>query len=292
MARLRPSAIAKLGVLALGILALLPVQLVAIRLGPRRANRVPLLFHRMLCAVLGVRRTVRGRPPAAGEQGLIIANHISWLDIPVVGARAPVAFIAKSEIEGWPVIGLLARLQRTIFIDRSRRGATADVSDTMSARLNAGESLVLFAEGTTGDGTRILPLRSALIGAVQQAMAQDPADTAPNGQRGKPGDIIVWPLAISYTGRRGLPAGRAGRAMLAWYGDTELAPHLAEILNGGPVDVTLTWGEPIRLAPAGPDTPASPGNQRSASRKEAALIAENGLRRAHLAAITGRDIAP
>lgn len=290
MGRLTPAAIVKLTVLAFGMLALLPVQLIAIRLGRRPARLVPVLFHRMLCGVLGVRRTVRGRPPAAGQQGLIVANHISWLDIPVIGARAPVAFIAKSEIEGWPVIGLLARMQRTIFIDRSRRAATADVSETMGARLAAGESLVLFAEGTTGDGTRILPLRSALIGAVQQAMAPDvPGSTATLPE---PGEVIVWPLAISYTGRRGLPAGRAGRALLAWYGDTELAPHLAEILNGGPVDVTLTWGEPIRLAPAGERDATRPGQHRSASRKEAAVMAEAGLRRAHLAAITGRDVTP
>jgi lyso-ornithine lipid O-acyltransferase len=201
--------------------------------------------------------------PGLHERGLIVANHISWLDISVIGARGPLSFIAKSEVAGWPVFGYLSRLQRTLYIDRSRRSATADMSAVMGERLAAGESLVLFAEGTTGDGTRILPLKSSLIGAVHHALGADNAE------------ITVWPLSIAYIGRRGIPGGRFGRAHLAWYGDTELMPHLVDILNGGPLDVILSWGEPIRMGHA-------------VSRKEAARLAEKSLKQALALAVTGR----
>lgn len=263
MAALTPTAMLKLAMIAGGTLVLVPAQLVAMALGPRAAHVIPIAFHRLLCRMIGVRKTVLGQAPAPGERGLIVANHVSWLDISVIGARSPVAFIAKSEIAGWPVFGQLARLQRTLFIDRSRRSATADMSAVMAGRLAAGESLVLFAEGTTGDGTRILPLKSSLIGAVHQALGADNAE------------ITVWPLSIAYIGRRGIPGGRFGRAHLAWYGDTELVPHLTDILNGGPLDVVLTWGEPIRMGHA-------------VSRKEAARLAEASLKQALAQAITGR----
>lgn len=263
MTALTPAAMLKLAALAGGAMVLMPAQWLALRLGPRAAHTIPILFHRMLCRVLGVRRTVRGKVPAPRERGLIIANHLSWLDIAVIGARGPVSFIAKSEIEGWPVFGHLAKLQRTLFIDRSRRTATGQMSAIMAERLAAGESLVLFAEGTTSDGTRVLPLKSSLIGAVHQALGEENAE------------ITVWPLSIAYTGRRGIPGGRIGRSSLAWYGDTELAPHLAEVLNGGPLDVVLTWGEPIRMGHA-------------VSRKEAARLAEKSLKQALATAVTGR----
>lgn len=263
MRRLTPTAMVKLAALAGGALVLMPAQWLALRLGPGVAHTIPVIFHRMLCRILGVRRTIHGHVPARHERGLIVANHMSWLDIAVIGARGPVSFIAKSEIEGWPVFGHLAKLQRTLFIDRSRRSATAQMSAVMGERLAAGESLVLFAEGTTSDGTRMLPLKSSLIGAVHQALGDDNAE------------ITVWPLSIAYTGRRGIPGGRFGRANLAWYGDTELAPHLAEVLGGGPIDVTLTWGEPIRMGHA-------------VSRKDVARLAEKTLKQALAAAVTGR----
>jgi 1-acyl-sn-glycerol-3-phosphate acyltransferase len=251
--RPRWTARAALKVAAIAALTLpaLPLQMAICRLRPVRAGALPHWYHRQVCRVLGVRKRV-------------VANHVSWLDIPVIGAQAPLSFVAKSEIAGWPGVSLLARLQRTIFIDRTRRAATADIAGEMGERLNGGERVVLFAEGTTGDGTRILPFRSSLLGAVKEALG-------PDGD----GEITVHPLAVLYVGRHGLPGGRAERARLAWYGDTELAPHLFEILNGGPVDVVLVWGEPIRMG-------------RSHSRKEASRLAEQAIRRAAATHLTGR----
>lgn len=265
---LHPGAILRLVMLSLGTLALLPAQLVLLRLGPRHGWRLPLRFHRLVCTCLGVRRTVRGTPPPKGEGGLIVANHVSWLDISVIGAERPLSFVAKAEVATWPVIGFLAKVQRTLFIDRTRRSATAGMTAEMGQRLADGQSIVLFAEGTTGDGTRILPLRSSLLGAVHEALGRNGGETT---------DVTVYPLTITYTGYHGMAGGRFERAALAWYGDTELAPHLKAMLDAGAIDAELAWGEPIRMG-------------RQTSRKAATRLAETAIRRARNEAITGRSL--
>ena len=258
---LRFGALARLVMLCTGTLGLVLAQLVVMRVMPSRRGALPLRFHRLTCWCLGVRTRVRGAPPPAGTGALIVANHVSWLDIGVIGAERELAFVAKSEVGEWPVVGFLANLQRTLYIDRQRRSATAGMAATMGARIANGEEVVLFAEGTTGDGTRIL---SSLLGAAHQAMGDATAD------------VTVYPLTITYTGSQGLPGGRIGRAGLAWYGDTELWPHLKHVLECGAVDVELVWGEPIVMG-------------RKTSRKEATRLAEASVHKARRRAVTGRE---
>jgi 1-acyl-sn-glycerol-3-phosphate acyltransferase len=277
MKGLAPGAILRLSVLALSTLALLPAQLLVMRLAPGHAAALPRLFHRLTCRCLGVRRHIRGAPPPAGSSGLIVANHVSWLDISVLGAERPVCFVAKSEVAGWPVIGFLASLQRTVFIDRSRRASTADVAAQMGARLSDGEAVVLFAEGTTGDGTRILPMRSSLLGAAHEALGKGTDNKGTDKPDGGT-DIAIYPLTISYTGFHGMAGGRAERSALAWYGDTELAPHLRMVLAMGAIDVELAWGEPIAMG-------------RKTSRKAATRLAEAAIRKARQETVSGRPLA-
>ena len=269
MKDLGPGPMLRMALICLGTLALIPPQLVSMRLGPGRGFLFTRLFHRLVCRGLGVRAVIRGTPPGRGEGGLIVANHVSWLDIPVLGAVRPLSFVAKAEVAGWPVIGWLSKLQRTVFIDRKRRGATAGVAAEMGQRLSDGQAVVLFAEGTTGDGTRVLPLRSSLLGAAHEAV---------RGEDEVEGEVTIYPLCITYLGYHGLPGGRAVRSGLAWHGDTELAPHLKSILAAGAVDVELAWGEPIRMG-------------RRLSRKEATRLAEIAIRRARQEAVTGRSRA-
>jgi 1-acyl-sn-glycerol-3-phosphate acyltransferase len=249
--------IALLGlVTSLGI----PAQWLAVKLGLSTARTIPVLYHRIVCRTLGIRRIVEGVPPPPGKPALILANHVSWLDITVLGSLRPLSFIAKNEVGGWPLFGTLARLQRTVFIDRSRRKDTHAVSGEVGARLAAGEAIVLFAEGTTGDGARILPFRSALVGAARAALAEIEGD-----------QLDIHPLTIAYIRRGGLPLGRAGLPDVAWYGDMDLAPHLIGVLRGGPFDVRLIWGEPI---------PFGDGHDR----KGATRLAEERVRTAMRAA--------
>jgi 1-acyl-sn-glycerol-3-phosphate acyltransferase len=225
----------RVAALAFAFAILGPPHWLALRLLGRRATLAPSLFHRVFLRLFSVRVTQSGTPPAPGEAALVLANHVSWLDIAAIGSLRPLSFVAKSEIAGWPVISALAALQRTIYIDRQRRGATAAVSAAMGHRLAEGELVVLFAEGTTSDGTRLLPFRSALVGAARAAL---------QAEAGR-GRVRLQPLAISYPRRNGLPVTRAERAEIAWYGDMELAPHLAAFVQGGPIDVHVVWGAPI-----------------------------------------------
>jgi 1-acyl-sn-glycerol-3-phosphate acyltransferase len=231
---MRPSLALRVGAILFVAAALAPFQALAVRRGWPAGRRIPVLFHRILLRLLRVRVTVLGAPPPAGTPVLVLANHVSWLDIPVLAAAMPLSFVAKSEVAGWPIIGALARLQRCVFVERGRKSATAEVNALVAKRLGAGEAIVLFPEGTTGDGTRLLPFRSSLVGAAQTALVDHMVDA-----------IRLQPLAITYRRRRGLPLTRREMPEVAWYGDMELAPHLAALIRGGPLDVALAWGEPI-----------------------------------------------
>ncbi|HSI41589.1 MAG TPA: lysophospholipid acyltransferase family protein [Xanthobacteraceae bacterium] len=210
----------------------LPVQALAVALRRPARHRIPMLYHRALLVLIGVRVRRVGALSAARPL-LLVCNHVSWLDIVVLGAQAPLAFVAKSEVGGWPGIGLLARLAGTVFVDRSRRTATGAANRAIAERLRAGMPVVLFAEGTSGDGTRVLPFRSALLGAAQQALVEG----------GEP--AAVQPLALAYVRQQGLPLGRSGRARIAWYGDMDLVPHLLALIGRGAIDAELHAGPPL-----------------------------------------------
>lgn len=242
-------------IVALFLVAVLPVQALGVRFGWRIAGRLPVAFHRLFLRLFDVKVTVRGVPPG-DTPTLVLSNHVSWLDIPVIGSLRPLSFIAKSEISGWPVVGLCARLQRSVFIDRARRGATAEVNAAVAHRLARGEAIVLFPEGTTGDGNRVLPFRASLVGGARSALA-DPALAR----------ISLQPLAVAYVRRNGLPVTRRERPEIAWYGDMELAPHFALFVREGPLDAVVTWGEPIPF-------------DHTADRKRATAAAENAVRSA------------
>jgi 1-acyl-sn-glycerol-3-phosphate acyltransferase len=212
--------------------ALIPFQLAALRLRSKLARRLPVLFHRGLLKILGVRVEVRGGPEG-GRPLLVVSNHVSWLDIPVLGAASELCFVAKSEVADWPIIGTFAKLQRTLFIERERRHKTGEAAAKIGARLADGDVVVLFAEGTTSDGVRVLPFRSALVGAAREA--------ACSGHR----HVLVQPLAVRYARRDGLPISRAAMQAIAWTGDTDLVPHLLGVLSGGPIDAVVSWGGPL-----------------------------------------------
>jgi 1-acyl-sn-glycerol-3-phosphate acyltransferase len=214
------------------------VQVVILRFWRSAAGTLPRLFLWWVGKVLGVRVIVQGAV-ARTAPVLVVSNHVSWIDIVVLSGLMPLSFVAKSEVAGWPIIGALARLQRAIFVDRARRSATADIARSIGHRLVAGDTIVLFGEGTTGDGNRVLPFRPALLASVREAMSA-------SGGGAKP--ILVQPLSIVYSRLDGLPLGRADRPSVAWYGDMSLLSHLRRLLSIGPVDVTLRFGEAFEVA--------------------------------------------
>jgi 1-acyl-sn-glycerol-3-phosphate acyltransferase len=224
-----------LRVLVLGsaLVLVVPPALLGLRFGVPSTAWLPVYVYRLFLRLFRIRVIVQGRPPAE-EPTLVLSNHVSWLDIPVLGSLAPLSFVAKAEVAEWPVIGFYAGLQQCIFIDRARKSHTTQVNTEVAHRLAHGDIIVLFPEGTTSDGNRILPFRSALVGAARAALAE------PSLQR-----ITLQPLAIVYSRRNGLPVTRRERPAIAWYGDMDLAPHLSTLLREGSIDVIVRWGAPI-----------------------------------------------
>jgi 1-acyl-sn-glycerol-3-phosphate acyltransferase len=221
-----------IAVLAVLTLVLAPVQILATRRQWRLAARLPRFWQRTAARLLGVRVRVVGSP--AAPPLLLASNHVSWLDVVVLSVALPVSFIAKSEVAGWPVFGTLARLQRTIFVERERRTRTIAVGESIAARVDRGDVMLLFAEGTTGDGLHLRPFKSALIGAAGAAVAGDEP-------------ITVQPVAVIYSGIHGMPLGRGDWPLIAWYGEMDMIPHFTRLVSLGAIDATVSFGEPIRL---------------------------------------------
>ena len=262
MGTLRASAVLT-GFFAL-TLPLMPVQSVLLRVSPKSARRFPNWYHRQVCRVLGIRLVVDGsvQPDTAV---LLVSNHTSWLDIIALSALAPVSFVAKKEVGGWPFVSSLARLQRTVFVDRTRRQGAGEATDEIMSRLNQGDAIVLFAEGTSSDGNRVLPFKTSLFGAVK----------GPHSAGSSASSAVVQTVAVVYTHRRGLPLSRAERPRVGWYGDMEMQSHAWDVLKSGPLTVTIKVSEPVPL-------------DDYADRKELALKSERAVRQAVHGILRGR----
>jgi lyso-ornithine lipid O-acyltransferase len=237
-------------------LPLMPLQQFLVWFWPRMARRFPMHYHRILLRILGVHVHVAGKPLLQGP-AILAANHVSWLDIVVMSSVAPVSFIAKQDVAGWPFFGQLARLQRTLFVDRDRRHSTSASRDEMARRLAEGDILVLFAEGTSGDGASVKAFKSAFFSLAEQAR------------------VSVQPVSIVYTGHRNLPMTRRQRPLYAWYGDMDLPPHLWRALSAGPVEIEVVCHAPLAMADAG-------------NRKALAKTVENTIRQGLVHALHGR----
>lgn len=209
----------------------LPVQMLAVKRDWGLARTLPVWWHRRALGAAGVRVRQIGTP-VAGRPLLVTPNHSSWLDITVIASLLPISFVAKSDVAGWPVFGMLARLQRTVFVDRTRRSATGRAASELADRLSSGDCMVLFPEGTSSPGDVVLPFRSALLGAARAAI---------DGS----GHERVWvqPMTVAYTRIAGAPIATEERSRVAWHGDMELMPHLWGVFNTGGVEVEVVWGE-------------------------------------------------
>lgn len=245
--------------------ASVPIQWLAIRLRLPLQKTYPHAYHRFLTRMLGIRVTVIGTP--IQDRGvLMVANHSGYFDILVMSAAAAVSFVAKSEVINWPLFGLMAKLQRSVFIERSRRATTGEARDMIRQRLMEGDALVLFPEGTTSDGNRVMTFKSALMGSVEAELG-----TGPDGQ---PIHVPVQPVSIAYVGMHGMPMGRENRPFYAWYGDMGLMDHLWEALKTGPLDVIVEFRQPLVVGPG-------------IGRKQIAVLAENLVREGQLRALRG-----
>jgi 1-acyl-sn-glycerol-3-phosphate acyltransferase len=209
---------------------IVPAELMLRTLLRSRSAHLPIVFHRGLARALGIGIVCHGRPARRGRV-LFVANHVSWADIPVLGARIRAAFVAKSEVGGWGMVGWLATLARTVYVERGRRSSTGEQRDAITERLARGDSLILFPEGTNSDGTRVLPFKTSLFAVA------DGHD-----------DVVIQPVTIAYTRVNGLPVTRERLPDLAWIGDTELMPHALAFMRLGKVRAEIIFHPVVRRA--------------------------------------------
>lgn len=222
----------RLAIYALVTLVLTPVQILILLAAPRFWWALPHAYHKLCCRIMGLKVRVVGQA-AATRPTLFVSNHVSYLDIPVLGSVLPVSFVAKAEVAQWPGYGWLAKLQRTVFVDR-RRNTTREQRDSIGKRLASGDALVLFPEGTSNDGNRILPFRSALLSVAEAAPAERP--------------LAIQPVSIAYVSVNGVPLGWGLRPLVAWYGGMELGAHLWRFSRLGLVEVIVQFHEEVRVA--------------------------------------------
>lgn len=251
-----------LAAVALATLCLLPLQVIALRTGWPSPAWAPHVVHRIAARMIGLRIHVTGAVDLRRPL-MLASNHVSWVDIVVLSSLAEVSFVAKSEMATWPVFGMLARFQRSIFIERERRGKAGEQANEIAERMAKGDVIVLFPEGTTADGNFLLPFKTTLFGAAQ--MARGAAKTT----------VFVQPVSIAYTRLHGIPMGRRHRDVVSWIGDTTLVPHLLGVLREGAVDVEVKFGEAIAF-------------DEGTDRKQVARLAEAQVRAMTARSLRGR----
>jgi len=185
-------------------------------------------FWSVFCRIYGVEVRVIGTPcDHQGRSVVYVSNHCSWLDVGVLGAKLRACFVSKTDVDSWPVINIIARLGRTVYVSRQRANLSTE-SRVMRARLHAGDNLILFPEGTTSDGSRVLPFRSSLLSVAE-------GEPAP----------LVQPISLVYDRLAGLPAVRATRSVFAYYGDMSFGSHFWRLAQCRGVRATVLLHNPV-----------------------------------------------
>lgn len=249
----RLRAVRRIACAAVWTLIAIPIQAVLIRLPGRAKVSFARTYHAVLCRLIGMKVQVVGSP-AAAPGTLYVSNHSSWLDILVLGGVLEAAFVSKAEVGEWPVVGTVARLGRTVFVSRKRNHTGREASEIRD-RLQAGDSIILFPEGTSNDGTRVLPFRSSFLAAAQDAQQ-------------------VRPVSLVYDRLGGLPACRRDRPLFAWYGDMDIASHFWRIARRPGARATVLLHDPADPA-AFPDRKALTAAASEVVADGAALLRQN-----------------
>ena len=179
-------------------------------------------LHKLSRALLGhlnVRHSIQGKLP---DSGLLVANHLGFLDIMTLSALKPMVFVSKAEVARWPLVGDIASCAGTIYVERTRRADVSRVNDALRERLNAGLLVTLFPEGTSSDGASVLPFQPSLL--------QPAVDLG----------VPVTPAHIAYTGLDGLPADD-----IAYFGERELGTCLLALIRRREIHATMRFGNPL-----------------------------------------------
>ncbi len=220
----------------------------------RKLQKIPMLFHRGCCRIIGLKVNVSGAMCSA-RPTLFVCNHISYLDVFILGGIVPGSFIAKAEVAGWPVFGALAKIQNTLFFER-HGGKVVGQLAVMRQHFDGRGNLILFPEGTSTPGTYVEPFKSSLFSGAEQARQR----------------VRIQPLTVAYTRYQGRVMNTAERDCFAWYATMPFVSHLVTVLGLQPVQVELIFHATVEL-------------DEFASRKECAhychTVVAEGLRAAN-----------
>ena len=197
---------------------------------PRYLDRFYQVFHGVCARAFSIRCHTKGQVSTA-KPTLFLANHISYLDVFVLGSVLPGYFIAKSEVASWPILGWLAKVQNTLFFERNSRKVQGQLQ-VMAKHFNLKGNLILFPEGTSTEGEHVEPFKSSLLQSIDQAEEE----------------VMIQPVTIAYTRYRKKPMNRFMRDHYAWYAKMPFASHFFKALGLGSSDVEIVLHNPVTLS--------------------------------------------
>lgn len=193
---------------------------------------VPKLYHGTLCLVFGIRKKITGNI-IKDKQVLFVGNHLSYLDIPLLGSFLSATFISKEEVQKWPILGLLATIAKTIFISRDPAQANIALKQ-MKEAINSGTSLIVFPEGTSSSGESVLPFKSSLFDIFLKEKAKE--------------GLIIQPFTTNLRNIDNRPIQTVqDRDHYAWYGEMALTPHLWSLAKSKGVELEITFHPAIDI---------------------------------------------
>lgn len=210
---------------------LLPIQSIIRLFNFSASYTIPMFYHRIILKLLSIKIKIVGTPSA--DASLIVSNHASWIDIFIISSIIHTSFVAKNDVSTWPFVSYLAKLQKTIFIDRNSPKKLTETSDIIKNRLLNHENVTIFPEGTSTDGNKILPFKSSIFIICEKIRRSE---------------IKIQPISIAYKKYNGLTMGRTQRQLIAWYGDMNLLSHLYGIIKAGNFDIEVTFHNKIDIS--------------------------------------------
>ena len=215
---------------------------------------LPVIFHKLVLWLLSVQIDFEGEIDKSNNSNLYISNHLSYLDISILGSTFPLRFVAKSEVEFWPLFGFLAKLGRTIFISRNR-SESLDQKNKIFKSLSSDEKVFIFPEGTTSDGNRVLDFKSSSFSALEEQ------------------NLSIQPIVIVYSDLNGIPINRWLRPVIAWYGDMDLKPHLSKLPNLRSIKARIIYLDKVNA-------------QNFSNRKDLSKYLENNIKKVYSSEIS------
>tara|TARA_B100000900_G_C20534458_1_gene697758 strand:- start:108 stop:764 length:657 start_codon:yes stop_codon:yes gene_type:complete len=190
-----------------------------------------MVYHKIILRLLSVNISINGK---MGDDGtLIVSNHASWIDIFIISSIVKTSFVSKSEVSKWPLVSWLANLQKTIFINRNKPKELVKTASEIQDRISKKQNIVLFPEGTSSDGNKVLPFKSSIFILCELEESKN---------------ISIQPMSIAYTKYNGLTMSRIERTLIAWYGDMNLIGHLYKLIRSGTFEVEITFHNRIDIS--------------------------------------------